>query len=316
MSLKDSIKRICIYGMGGVGGYFGGKVAHNLMKANDTLHEIYFIARGSHLREIKEKGLTLNTSEMEGMICKPTLATDSFETLPEFDLIFICVKSYDLDEVIMNINDKVKNDTVIIPLLNGVDVYDRIRSRLKKGIVLPACVYVGTHLERPGVVTQRGVEGVILTGKDPQYVEYVPEAVLQFLTYAGINYKWYDNPDTPIWEKFVFIAAFGLVTAAYGKTLGEVMADSGLKVIVNGIMNEICLIAEKAGVVLSETIVPDSLNKANNFPFEAKTSFQRDVEQKGKRHEGDLFGGTIVRMGKMYGVPTPVTEDVYRLIPE
>ena len=76
-------------------------------------------------------------------------------------------------------------------------------------------------------------------------------------------------------------------------------------------MEEIAAVAQKKGVKLADTIVADSLETGNNFPPETKTSFQRDIEAKAKRNEGDLFGGTIIRLGKELGVPTPVTESIY-----
>ena len=105
--------------------------------------------------------------------------------------------------------------TVIIPLLNGVDIVERIRAILDKGIVLPACLYLGTHIESPGVINQSGGNGIIIFGPDPKYPEYSGENVKAFFQKTGIKYEWYDDPLPKIWEKYMFIAAFGLVTALY-----------------------------------------------------------------------------------------------------
>ena len=109
----------------------------------------------------------------------------------------------------------------------------------------------------------------------------------------------------------MFIAGYGLVTAYTAKTFGEILSDSKLKELVRKVMEEIAAVAKKEGVPLADSIVADSLQTGSNFPPETKTSFQRDVEAKGKRYEGDLFGGTIIRLGKELGVPTPVTESIY-----
>lgn len=308
---KKEIKSICVYGVGGVGGYFGGKIAHRLNQAENKNYQLYFIARGSHLQKIKENGLILNTDEQRGLVCKPTLAAEKIDEIPEVDLILVCVKSYDLEPVIDDIGKNIGNSTIIIPLSNGVDIYQRIRSVLTRGIVLPACVYVGSHIEKPGVVTQSGGDGVILFGRDPKNPDITPTQVLDFFGYTGINYKWLDNSFPAVWEKFIFIAAFGLVTAYSGEPLGRVVGEPVLKNQVKGIMAEIVLLARCEGVDLRETIISESLEKANNFPCETKTSYQRDIEQNKEQNEGDLFGGTIIRMGKKHGVPTPVTENIY-----
>ncbi len=304
-------KNICVFGIGGVGGYFGGKLAYCVSKMNIESEKIFFIARGQHLDEIKKSGLLLNTSSDGSMICKPEMAAVSISEIPAPDIVLLCVKSYDLDSAVKDLSKVVKDNTIILPLLNGVNIYERIRSELKKGIVLPACVYVGTHIEKPGIVSQKGGDGMIIFGKDPKYPDFYPEYLIELFDRTGIKYRWETDPFPAIWEKYIFIASFGLITAFSGKTLGEVMADSILKNKVREIMMEIIAIALKKGIKLPDSILDISLEKAGQFPFETKTSYQRDVESIGKRSEGDLFGETIIKMGVETGKPTPVTESVF-----
>ena len=307
------IKIICIYGIGGVGGFFGGKIANEILKGKKD-YEVHFVARGEHLRQIQTNGLILNTPEGKGIVCKPTRAVENFAQLPEADLIFVCVKSYDLQVAMKDISENCKNDAYIIPLLNGVDIYDRVREYLNDGIVFPACVYVGTAIEKPGTVTQSGGYGIIHLGKDPRHTEEIPNDLLAFFDEMGIKYQWYENSLPAIWEKFIFIAGFGLYTAYSGKVFGEIMSDENSKQEVRNVMSEIVVLAKAEGIELGETIVENSLNKANNFTFDTKTSYQRDVEQKGKKNEGDLFGGTIIRLGKKHNISTATTERLYNAI--
>jgi 2-dehydropantoate 2-reductase len=305
---------IWVYGVGGVGGYIGGKIARFLQNERRKDTGLYFIARGEHLNEIQKKGLVLNMGNEKGLVCVPTRATDNIEGLPSPDLCLLCVKSYDLDAVCGDLNVHIKPETIIIPLLNGVDIYERSRRVLTNGIILPACIYVGTHIERPGVVTQKGGEGKMLIGKDPEYPDFYPEEILRFLNEASISFQWFENVLSPIWEKYLFIAGFGLVSAASGKTLGQILEDAESRQLVIGIMEEIFHISKQKQVVLPENIIAVSMAKACTFPPETKTSYQRDVEQNEKRNEGDLFGATIMRMGKETGIPTPVTESIYKKI--
>ena len=306
-----SVHIIWIYGVGGVGGYFGGKIAYQAAHETDSDKRVFFLARGEHLKAIRQNGLILNTAEHNGMMCIPFQVTDNIEAAPDPDLCLLCVKSYDLDSTVRSLVGKVKDQTIVIPLLNGIDIYERVRTILKAGIVLPACAYVGTHIEKPGTVTQKGAPGIILCGKDPAFLNFNPEPLITLFTNANIKFNWVNDPFPPIWEKFIFIAAFGLVTAYSEKTLGGVAADSALRGLVEKIMGEIVAIAEKKGISLPAGIVETSIGKANNFPFETKTSYQRDIEAKGRLNEGDLFGGTIIRMGQAEGIPTPVTKSIY-----
>jgi len=313
---KYQINNICIFGTGGVGGVFGGKIAHALDRKKDTIRNVYFIARGAHLEAIKKKGLILNTHEERGILCKPTLATDDISEIPHPDLYLMCVKGYDLDAAILTIKKNIKDNTLVIPLLNGVDIYERIRKNLDTGIVLPACVYIGALIEKPGVATHAGGPGLIACGKDPNIPDFDPQGVIDFFDDMGIKFTWNDDPFPALWQKYVFIAGYGLVTAYTAKTFGEILSDPELKELVRKVMEEIAAVAQKKGVKLANTIVADSLQTGNNFPPETKTSFQRDIEAKAKRNEGDLFGGTIIRLGKELGVPTPVTESIYSKIEE
>jgi 2-dehydropantoate 2-reductase len=310
----STLQEIWIYGVGGVGGYFGGKIAYEATTHPEAAPRVSFIARGDHFLSIHRRGLILNTAETDGVICVPYRITDRPETLPEPDLCLLCVKSYDLDEALRKLSTKMKEGTIIISLLNGVDIYERVRNVLRKGIVLPACAYVGTHIEEAGVVTQKGAPGIILVGKDPAFPGFDPGPLLTLFTNADIKLTWVEDPFPAIWEKFIFIAAFGLVTAYSDKTLGGVAADPELRGLVEKIMGEILAIAKQKEISLPPGIVEISIAKANNFPYETKTSYQRDIEAKGRLNEGDLFGGTIIRMGQDEKIPTPVTQRIYESI--
>jgi len=307
------IKRVCIYGTGGVGGYFGGKIAEAFSNPQFNDYGIYFIARSEHLKAIKEYGILVKTPERT-ILAKPTLATTDISEITSPDLILLCVKSYDLYQAAAAIKPVISDNTVIIPLLNGVDICERIRTILDKTIVLPACLYLGTHIESPGVINQSGGNGVILFGPDPKLPDYSGENVKAFFTKTGVKYEWYEDPLPKIWDKYIFIAAFGLVTALYGESLGVMMENAEHLKMVEGIMAEICAIAGKKAIKLPADIIEKSINKAHNFSYEARTSYQRDIENKVQFNEGDLYGDTIIREGKALGVPTPITESVYRQI--
>lgn len=300
---------IGVIGIGGVGGYFGGKLTQ-LMSDHDL--NISFIARGQHLNEIKNHGLILDTEEGE-MICKPTLATDNIKELPTLDFCLICVKSYDLDNVLIQLNEKISQNTIILPLLNGIDICERIRKRIKIGIVLPSCVYVGTHIERPGKVVQKGGNCIIIFGKDPQN-DYFDPKIFELFNEAQIKYKWINEPYIEIWSKFIFIASFGLVAASSNKSIGEVLSSEESSKNIKSIMNEIVNIAIKKGINLPSTIIDDSYEKGKKFPFETKTSFQRDIEITNKPDERDIFGGIIIRLGNELNISTDTTKKIYDII--
>jgi len=306
---------ITVAGVGGVGGYFGGKLARFNNEAGSP-HHISFLARGTHRTEIEQHGLILRTADEGELRCVPDLVTDDAADVPDPDLCLVCVKAYDLPGIIKQLAPRLSPDTVLLPLLNGVDIYSRIRRVTSVGRVLPACVYVGTHIEKPGVVVQSGGACTILFGPQPGGPDdrFDPTPITSLFEHAGIKYEWDNDPYPAIWSKFIFIAAFGLVGAARDKTLDEITTSVELSESVRRIMEEIDRLARASGVSLSPTIVQESYAKASGFPPGTKTSFQRDIERPGKPDERDLFGGTVLRLGAEYGLSVPETERVYQAL--
>ncbi len=195
-------------------------------------------------------------------------------------------------------------------MLNGVDIYDRIKAILPHATVLPSCVYVGTHIVRPGKVKQNGGVCTIHFGIDPKTNESTQKITMLF-DRANIKYNLTEEPEKEIWSKFIFIAAFGLVTANYDKTLGQVLDNEDLKSKVLSIMNEILHLAKAKNVYLPESIVVESIEKGRKFSHDTKTSFQRDYEIQGKKDERDIFGGAILSLSKQYNVEVPTTKKIF-----
>jgi len=300
--------KVCFFGVGGVGGYFGSLITEKFKE----IHEIFFVARGAHNDAICANGLTLRKAGGNEVInVVPAMCTDNTENLPICDIVILSVKSYDLTNASKQIEKIMDKNTIVLPLLNGVDIYNRIRDNLHIGTVLQSCVYVGTHIERPGVIYQNGGNCKILIGCDPGYPELYPDMLLTLLKNSNVDFSWEGKAITSaIWSKYIFIAAYGMITAAYGKTIGQVMESSELSKMTRAIMSEIVQIANRLKINLSPDIVDVSFFKASQFPYDTKTSFQRDFELKGKLNEGDLFGGTLIRYGNELRVPIPNIEFV------
>jgi 2-dehydropantoate 2-reductase len=312
---KSRISKVAVVGLGGVGGYFGGLLArryHERVERQGSSAadvKVSFVARGAHLEAIARDGLLLNTDET-GLVCRPASATDDIAGLERPELWLVCVKGYDLEEVSRRLGALAAEHTLIMPLLNGVDIRERIRRHVDTGIVLPACAYVSASIERPGVVRQMGMPGVLVFGRDPDNPGWDPSPAVELFQEAGIAAKYEQDAYPSIWQKFLFIASFGLVTAWADKSLGGVLEDGQLRQLVMQIMQEIRAVAGRRGVAIAEAAAAAAIEKAEAFPYDTKTSYQRDVE-KGGRNEGELFGGAVIRLGRELGVPIPVTQRVY-----
>ena len=301
-----SFDRVAVVGAGGVGGYFGAKLCQ-ARKSNPIL-EIYFIARGEHLEAIRERGLVLKAEGQADLVAEPTRVTETMAELSPVDLCLVCVKEFDLARALEGVRRIVHDRTMVIPLLNGVDIHSRVRAAIKNGTVLPACVYVGTHIQAPGVVVQRGGACKILAGPDPGRPGDPPRELWELFATAEIKFEWRPGIQSDIWEKFIFISSFGLVTAAHGKTVGEVLEDEALAMEAKEVMAEVAGLAGALGVTLPEQVIAESVAKALSFPHETKTSFQRDFERGHKPDERALFAGSILELGARLGIGTPRTK--------
>ena len=304
----DKIMKICFFGLGGVGGYFATLITEKFNRE----HDIYFIARGSHKDAILKNGLTLKKAGSDSLInVSPKNCFDTVNELPVCDIVVLSVKGYDLRDASKKISKIVDERTIILPLLNGVDIYERIRAYLNKGVILPSCVYIGSQIESPGIINQTGGSCKILVGKDPMFPDFYPESLLSLFKDSELDISWDNNVKVAIWSKYMFITAYGLVTATYEETFGEILDNPELSVMTKSIMREIEAIAERLNIPLSSDIVETSFLLAKQFHYETTTSLQRDVESKGKTNEGNLFGGTLIRLGEELKIPTPNTKIIY-----
>jgi 2-dehydropantoate 2-reductase len=299
------MKRIMVFGLGGIGGY----VAAQLSRVPGV--ELLFIARGAHLEAMRTRGLTYRSPDGLETVVQPTVITDDPGAVGPVDLAFLCVKGYDLPASCGALEGTVGPSGVVLPLLNGADIYERVRSLVRTGTVLPAGIYISSSVTEPGVVVHSGGKGNIFLGREPGSADFNPTALLTLLSAAQISHEWAEDPMPAVWTKYLFIASYGLVTGLSGKTVGEVIADATLAELTKGIQREIATLAARKGIVLGADAASAAFEKGKAYPPTTKSSFQRDLEIPGKPNEGDLFGGTILRLGRELDVPTPVTAEVY-----
>jgi 2-dehydropantoate 2-reductase len=304
--------KIAVIGLGGVGGYFGFKLAQAY--AASPAAEISFVARGETYAAVATKGLILDSPEHQDRICFPTHLAENVSQLSNPDVYLLCVKEYDLEKLCNDLKNQVTDQTILLPLMNGVDVYERIRKVLTKGIVLPACVYVASHIRHKGEVEHKGKPGKILMGKDPQYPEFMPATLLNLMKNAKIDIEYREKVFADIWTKYLFIASFGLVSARYNQPIGQILEEPGLRALAIAVMEEVLALAEKKGIALPQDSTDQTFLKAGTFPYHTPTSLQLDIQAKKDHNELDLFAGTIIRYGRAFDIPVPATDILYREI--
>ncbi len=299
--------RIGIIGIGGVGGYFGGKLAREY--ENFREHEIIFIARGEHLKAIQKNGLQLITEE-GSYIAKPKITTDNPAEAGVFDLVFFCTKSYSLESSAREFSPCINSNTVVIPLLNGVNSAERLRAILPQANVLGGSVYVISHIEKPGIVKQEGGSCKLIFGTDDQESAKKYSYILDVLLKAEIKAVLTDIISEVLWTKYLLMCPIGSLTSATGKTYGGIWDDLVLRKKAREMMLEVVAVARARNVYLTEDAVNKAMEMVGSFGYNSKTSMQLDFE-KGRQTEIEALTAYLCKEGRESGVPTPLHDEVY-----
>lgn len=297
--------KIIVAGIGGVGGYFGGLLAKHFYDKEDV--EINFVARGEHLKEIQKNGLKVIKGNTE-FIAKPTLATDNPAEIGIANFIIITTKSYDLEKIIQQLRPCINQDTIILPLLNGVDSKERINNILPDNIVLEGCAYIVSRLKQAGVVENSGNIQTLYFGLD-KLIDKRLLLLENLFKEANIEAFLSDNISTIIWEKYIFISPTATTTSYYDKCIGEILADKEKLKTAVALIEEVKQVAKAKEIIVSEDITEKTLNKLKALPFEATSSMHRDFKNNNPRNELLSLTGYVVYEGRKYNleIPTYIT---------
>ncbi len=303
--------KIVIAGIGGVGGYFGGMLAKHYF--NSTEAEIHFIARGAHLNQIRQHGLQVITHK-ETFVAHPQSVTDQATEIGIADVIVVCTKSYDLESMINVIRPYVGVDTIILPLLNGVNSVALIRKQLPSTTIWSGFTYIVARLKAPGVVENIGNIQKLYFGLDNTHTDAM-EQFESFLRNAGIEATRSDNISILMWEKFIFISPLASLTSYLDKNRGEIMENTDDMQFLIRLIDEVIAVAIQLKVNLPEDIREKTLRKLASLTRDATSSMHNDFINK-RPTELETLTGFVVEQGRSLGVLTPGYEKIYNTLKE
>lgn len=301
--------KIAVSGIGGVGGYYGGLLAAHYKHADEI--SIYFVARGENLKVIRKKGLQINTPSATQQ-SHPVLATDDPKQIGVVDYLFCCTKSYDLEENIRQLSPLIGPATVILPLLNGADITERIQKILPDHEVWMGCVYIGARLSAPGIITKFTVKDKFWFGS-PDGSPAKQKALLKILTDAGIDAVNPEDIATRIWKKFFMISLGATTTSYYNQSIGNVMQFHTNTF--RQLAAELKAVADAKGILLPDNMADKVIEDQKMMPYDSTTSMHTDFKN-GKHTELESLTGYVIRTGKALHVPTPLYERMYAKLKE
>ena len=300
--------RIAVVGVGGVGGYFGARLAQ-------SGQEVVFVARGAHLEAMRTTGLDVESPEGNLHLSSVT-ATDNPTKVGCVDAVLVAVKTWQLSEAIETIRPLLRTDTAVVPLLNGVDAPAILSAALKPENVLGGLCGIVAHISGPGRIKHAGAEPFIQVGELDNSLSPRVQQLRDAFDQSGVRAEIPEDIEVAIWQKFLFIAPTSGVGAVTRATFGVIRQMPETLALVQRAMRETLEVGQASGVTLTVKQMDIALHLLETAPANGTTSMQRDIAA-GRPSELDAQTGAIVRTGERHGISTPVNDVLYRcLLPQ
>jgi 2-dehydropantoate 2-reductase len=300
--------QIVVFGAGGVGGYFGGRLAQ-------SGQDVTFIARGQHLEAMLRDGLVVSSIKGD-FVVKPVNATDDTTTVTDVDAVLVCVKAWDISKAAKAIIPILGTDTFVVPLENGVEAPSQLAEILGREHVLGGLCRIASHIASPGHIQHTGLEPYVAIGELDKRLSARAQNLLQAFEHAGV---WAEIPldiSIALWMKYLFISSVSAIGAVTRVSFGEFRSQPETRAMLEKALQDCYSVALAQGIPMPPDCVATTLAYIDTLPHETLASMQRDVMD-GRPSELDAQIGAIVRMGEMYNVPTPLHTFIYHsLLPQ
>jgi len=297
--------KIVVFGTGGVGGFFGGRLA----RAGE---DVTFIARGEHLRAISKNGLKIDSTDGDFVIY-PAHATDDVSDVGEVELVILGVKAWQVPDAARAIKPIVGAVTTVLPLQNGVDAVSQLVAELGTEPVIGGLCRIVSYIVEPGHIRHAGFEPTIVIGEiDNRRTDRIAK-IEQVFKHAGLNISIAKDIQVALWTKFLFIASFSGVGAMANAPAGVIRSDPKWRGYILNAMNEIYELAHARGVKLPPDSIDKVMSSVDGLPEDATSSMQRDIAA-GKPSELESQNGAVVRMAREAGVEVPTHELIYETL--
>ncbi len=295
--------RIVVYGTGGVGGYFGGRLAQAGM-------DVTFIARGRHLQAIEKHGLRVDSINGDFTV-NQAIATDDPAMVGKVDVVLCCVKSWQVSEAAMAMRPMIGPNTIVVPLQNGVEAPGMLSDVLGEEKVLGGLCKIISMTHDPGHIRHVGAEPYITFGEfDNQQTERTKRLYRAFSEATGLTVEIAADINTALWKKFILIAPWSGVGAVTRAPVGVFRHLPETRQMLLQSMKEVFNTAIAREVDLSKEVLEETMEFIDALPEEGTASMQRDIIE-GRPSELNEQNGAVVRLGNVVGVQTPVNEFIY-----
>lgn len=298
---------IVVIGAGGVGGYFGGKLAR-------SGNNVTFLVREKHQKAIQKNGLQIKSLNGDFTVY-PTAITD-VKSITTPDLIILGVKSWQVIDVAKQIQPIVGAETMVLPLQNGADNADKLRSVLPEENVLAGLCKIVSKVASPGIINHFAFEPEIIFGEYDNHHSERVQNLKKVFDNASFKNTLAKDIHLAIWKKFLFITTISGIAALTRTVFGDMRDEEGIREIMYQTASEITKIANAKNIALKEDDISNTMKAVDTMRYETTASMQRDIMD-GKPSELENFNGYIVQQGKSLNIKTPANTFIYHaLLPQ
>jgi 2-dehydropantoate 2-reductase len=294
--------KVAVFGAGGVGGYFGARLAA-------AGHEVHFIARGAHAKAMREKGLVVRAAVGEVRVPAPKVSEDPAAIGP-VDYVLFCVKLWDIDSAAAACRALIGPGTAVISLQNGVDAEAALGAVLGREHVMGAICQISAAIAEPGVIQQTGDFARLVVGELDGRLSERLARLEQAFALPGVEFKASAEIEVEIWRKFVFLAPLAGATGFYRQPVGAIREDADKRARFEALVREAVAVGRAQGVALAADTEAQTLGFFDQLPAGMKASMLVDLER-GNRIELPWLTGAVVKLGERLGVEVPVSRLVY-----
>lgn len=298
--------KIAIIGAGGVGGYFGGKLAQA------GVDDVVFIARGATLDALRTRGLRVDSIGGDFTV-DPVHATYDPSSVGAVDAVLFCVKAWQIRTAAASARPLVGANTIVVPLENGLEAPEQLAAVFGRERVLGGLCGIVAYIVEPGHIEHAGVEPFVMFGELSGGTSAREQRLRDAFVRAGVKCDPPQDIHHALWTKFLFITPMSAVGALTRVPIGVWRAMPEPRALSVAAMREIIAVANARGVALDEQSVERTLARFDGLPAGSSSSLQRDVME-GKPSELDAQLGAVVRLGRAAGVPTPVCDAMLALL--
>lgn len=295
--------RIAVFGTGGAGGYFGARLA-------EAGEEVVFIARGEHLQAMQTSGLRVESIKGD-MHIQPAQAQADPAQAGVADVVLVGVKTWQVEAAARAMGPLLGPETAVLPLQNGVEAPDQLAAILGPEHVLPGLAKIISFIKAPGHLCHTGLEPYLAFAESNGESSERTERLRQACERAGIVADIPGDIQAALWEKFLFVVAFGGTGAVTGAPIGILRRLPETRQMLLDAMHEIAAVAAARGISLPDDIVQKTMTFMDGLPEGGTTSLQRDLAE-GRPSELEAWNGAVVRLGLDVGVLTPLHSFIYQ----